>query len=690
MANKLPVNGSTRNRRRLAAAAALLAALTLAGPVARATEGAPGATTWTPQPATFGFSSSLNQPITMSDGTVLRADVYYPTLANGQPAPGPFPVLLQQTPYGKEAFAPSNSSSSASLTATDVGYLAQRGYIVAIADVRGTGDSGGTFGLFDPIQASDGATLVDWAAHKIPHSNGEVGLFGESYMGINQFLTVHAAGPNSPVKAIFPIIAGHDIYSDTVTQGGIPDVEFSAFYLALVGGLNAANPVAEPLSEAGQAGSPAPITDGLQNLAPVEVAHNQALTSYDAAVLSNVETGGDYAYDGDYWHVRSPASYLQDVVHDGIPAFLVGGWNDLFQQGELQNYAALQNLYAGRNPDEPMQPGQPATPRYQLMMGPWQHVTTGTGVNLSAVELEWFDTWLLGKPTPLATTTTPLHLEQLHSGKWVDTADWPLQEASTSTLYFGAGRSGSAALSANDGTLTSATPSQPSGSDTAVWTSATSPCTIQSDQWGGGFAALVAQEAHAINPCDTNDVTLEAGPGALTYTTAPFKGDEVVGGPIDATVYATSTSPDTELVATVEEVSPGGQSVPLTSGALLGSFRQVDRSRTWYDGSGDLLMPIHPYTRVSAQPVKPGQVTRFDIEVFPTFAEIPAGWSLRLTLTTGDTPHLAPTPVQVPNLAGGVYQVQRNSTEASFLNVPLAPASAFATPCGALCSPAGP
>ena len=670
--------------------AAVLVALALAGPVAKATEGAPAATAWTPQPATYGFASSLDQAITMSDGTVLRADVYYPTLANGQPAPGPFPVLLQQTPYGKESFAPSNSSSSAALTATDVRYLAERGYIVAIADVRGTGDSGGTFGLFDPVQASDGATLVDWAAKEIPHSNGEVGLFGESYMGINQFLTVHAAGPNSPVKAIFPIIAGHDTYSDAVTQGGIPDAEFSAFYLALVGGLNAANPVAEPLSEAGQAGSTKPITDGVQNLAPVEVAHNRALTSYDAAVLSNVETGGDLAYDGDYWSKRSPATYLKNVVDDGIPAFLVGGWNDLFQQGELQNYAALQNLYAGRNADQPMQAGQPATPRYQLLMGPWQHVTTGTGVNLAAVELEWFDTWLLGERTPLATTTTPLHLEQLHSGNWVDTADWPLQEAATSTLYFGAGRSGSAALSTNDGTLTPSPPAQPSGSDTAVWTSASSPCTIQSDQWGGGFAALVAQELRTTNPCDTNDVTLEAGPGALTYTTAPFKENEVLGGPIDATVYATSTAADTELVATVEEVSPSGQSVPLTSGALLGSFRQLDQARTWYDASGRLLMPIHPYTKLLARPVSPGQVTRFDIAVFPTFAEIPAGWSLRLTLTTGDTPHLAPTAVRVPDLVGGVYQVQRNTGAASFVDVPLAPASAFTTPCGALCSPAGP
>jgi len=70
--------------------------------------------------------------------------------------------------------------------------------------------------------------------------------------------------------------------------------------------------------------------------------------------------------------------------------------------------------------------------------------------------------------------------------------------------------------------------------------------------------------------------------------------------------------------------------------------------------------------------VTPGQVTRFDIEIFPTLAELKAGHRLRLTLTTSDTPHLLPTPIQAANLAGGIYDVQRNESAASYLEVPLA------------------
>ena len=227
-------------------------------------------------------------------------------------------MLLQQTPYGKGIIP-----FASAIANTDTSYLVDRGYIVVIADVRGTGDSGGTFDLFDPAQASDGATLATWAS-RLPASDGKVGLFGESYMGINQFQTVGASAPGSPVKALFPIIAGNDLFADTVTQGGIPDVEFASAYIALVSGLNLTNPALEPLIEAAESGNPAVLADGLAHLAPTEAAHSSTLVSF-LQLLVNVETGqGSNAFDGPYWQQRSPAANLAKVVADHIPAFLVG------------------------------------------------------------------------------------------------------------------------------------------------------------------------------------------------------------------------------------------------------------------------------------------------------------------------------------------------------------------------------
>ena len=409
----------------------------------------------------------------------------------------------------------------------------------------------------------------------------------------------------------------------------------------------------------------------------------------------DIETGqGTEAFDGAYWAARSPAHDLPAVVADHIPAFLVGGWNDLFESGEPLNYVGLQNLYDGRAQGAAMTPDQQVTARYQLLMGPWQHVTTGTGVNISALELEWFDTWLLNENTPLSTTTTPLHLDIRNSGpgtgSWVDAAQWPLPNADPASYYFGTGKSGSDAVSQNDGTLTPSAPTAASGSDRVLWTGVTSPCDIQTDQWGLGALALGFQSFDTSDPCDINDVTLGAGPGSLVYTSAPFTSPEVVAGPIDATVYTKANTADTEMAATVEAVSPTGDSLPMSSGALLGSMRALDPTRTWKTSDGAVLLPVHPLTQQSAQPVVPGQLTRQDIEVFPTMTEVPAGWRLRVTITTGDTPHLLPSLAQAPKLLGGIYDVQRNATAASVLTVPLAPLGSFGAACGDVCSPQGP
>ena len=59
---------------------------------------------------------------------------------------------------------------------------------------------------------------------------------------------------------------------------------------------------------------------------------------------------------------------------------------------------------------------------------------------------------------------------------------------------------------------------------------------------------------------------------------------------------------------------------------------------------------------------------------------------MRVTLTTADPPYLEPSAAQLPNLAGGVYEVHRSAPAASYINLPLVAASAFSTPCGALCA----
>ena len=85
------------------------------------------------------------------------------------------------------------------------------------------------------------------------------------------------------------------------------------------------------------------------------------------------------------------------------------------------NYAELQNAWAGRSVTAPMQPGQRTTGRYQLIVGPWEHLN-GSSVDVDPLELEWFDTWLKHERTGMAQTPTPLHYYDLGSGQFDETA----------------------------------------------------------------------------------------------------------------------------------------------------------------------------------------------------------------------------------------------------------------------------
>jgi hypothetical protein len=619
----------------------------LAAMLALAAFTAPAVSAWTPEPATYGQGSQTNLSVTMSDGTVLRANVYYPTdPKTGQEAGGKFPVILTQTPYGKDDGAAGGSTQLSGLSGQAT-YLVQRGYIDVLVDVRGTGGSQGEWGLFDPIQGHDGATLVNWAAG-LPHSDGDVGLLGASYMGINQLATAADAGPTH-VKALFPIIAGNDLYRDTAFAGGFPDIEFSSFYLALTGSLNLLLPVAE----------------GNNDFATALADHVHDLADFDASLLADSETGQDTAYDQAYWGARNPVQYIQTIVDDKIPAFLIGGWYDLFQRGELLNYAGFQNAYDNRPALAPMTAGQPVTPRYQLIQGPWYHVTAGMGLDyhgldMDGVELAWFDHWLKGIDTGITDTTTPLHVEDLASGSYADVSRYPLDQAEPTSYYLQPGS-----------TLSASTPPSSSTPDTLIFDGTQIPCTSSTEQWAAGLGPLALSYFGIKDPCTQGVGLSQVGPGTQNYTTAPFKTPTTLAGPIGATLYATSTTRDTEWVVQLSDVAPNGNATALSSGLLEGSQRALNPSMTWYAADGKPLLPYHPYTKATQTPVVPGKVTRYDVEVFPTFDTVAPGHRLRMTIATSDFPHALPSAVQAPNLIGGVYQLKHSAAYPSSVELPL-------------------
>jgi putative CocE/NonD family hydrolase len=626
---------------------ASLLACTLTVVLVAAAISAPAALAWKPEKPRYGIGVRRNLAVKMSDGVILRANVYYPTdPKTGKEASGTFPVILTQTPYGKDDAKYAGSSSVSQLSGYNP-YLIKRGYIDVLADVRGTGGSTGQWGLFDPVQGHDGATLVNWAA-TLPHSDGKVGLYGASYMGIDQFATAADAGPKH-VKAMFPIIAGNEIYRDTASAGGFPDVEFGAFYLGMTGVLNILLPFEEQ--------NP--------NLPTALADHVHDLQTFDLALIQSDESGGPRAYDEGYWQARSPVYQIQKIVRDHIPAFLIGGWYDLFQRGELLNYSGFQNASDHRPVLAPMRANQQVTSRYQLIQGSWFHVTAGQGLNyhglnMNGVALAWFDRWLKGIDTGITQTKTPLHLEDLSNGHWYDASRYPLNQARPATYYLQPGNA-----------LAATKPNKPSSPDTLVFTGLEVPCSQAAEQWGAGLGQLVLSYFGITDPCVSNDHVSLLGPGIQSYTSAPFKKATTLAGPIGATLYATSTSSDSEWVVQLYDVAPDGSARSLTQGVLEGNQRALNRSLTWYAKGGRPLLPYHPYTKSAQQPAKAGQVTRYDIEIFPTFDTLAPGHRLRVAISTAEFPHALPSIAQTPGLLLGIYGLEHAPAYASSLELPL-------------------
>ncbi|HWE91185.1 MAG TPA: CocE/NonD family hydrolase [Pseudonocardiaceae bacterium] len=621
--------------------AVLVTTLAFAGPlVIPPTAAASAAPGWAPEAAAYGVSATVNLPITMADGTVLRADVYSPTdPATGKPASGPFPVIVGETPYGKEL---AQAGTPVSLAANYDPYYVQRGYIMAVVDVRGTGASGGQWNILEPQEAADSVRVIDWAA-TLPNSTGAVGMFGDSYGGIDQLFAAAAIGPDSPLKAIFPIMTANDVYRELATEGGMVNAESDPLYLGGVTALNLADPALDDPT-----GAITPITQHL------------IATANNAVPLTlGMLTGGDQAYDGDYWQARDPVNVLRRVVDNGVPAYLVGGEYDVFQAGEPPDLSGLQNATAGRPVTAAMAPGQPVSGRYQLLVGPYYHTNYDNSV-VEPTALAWYDRWLKNEPTGIDNTADPLHIIDPR-GRRFDLPGYPAPQAIPTTYYLG-----------DNGTLNTAPPATGHGADTIPFTGAALPCDRETEQFLTGLGVFALGFFGLTDPCaNTDPLPGTSTPLRLTYTTPPLASQETLAGPIDASIYATANTTDTEWVAQLDDVAPDGTATELTGGSLLGSLRATDPTRTWTTSDGRILLPYHPFTRASTQPVTPGAVTRYDIQIRPMFATLAAGHRLRLTIATSDLPRLLPRADQLLNLLGGSYQVQRNANAASSLTVPL-------------------
>ena len=152
------------------------------------------------------------------------------------------------------------------------------------------------------------------------------------------------SGPDSPLKAIFPVMAAT---ISTATPPPWAECPTCARCGPTAGSTGCSTSSTRRWSsQARRASAPA----GRWHCRGAKRGRDQR--RYFRPLVADAVGGGDTAFDGPFWEELRPAAVPPSrIVANEVAVFLVGGWHDAFQRGAPLNYAALQNASAGR-PDE--------------------------------------------------------------------------------------------------------------------------------------------------------------------------------------------------------------------------------------------------------------------------------------------------------------------------------------------------
>lgn len=596
----------------LLAAAAVLTTMTAGGATAQdrgaaAPAGCAAAfPRYAPEPVATEEVVLSDLAIPMSDGVVLRADVRLPAGIDG-----PVPTALTITGYSRSVGAAAFGTGAAGLW--------QHGYATMTVDDRGTGTSGGQWDSWSERTLADYPEVLDWIVEQ-PWSNGDVAMVGASYMGITSLFA--AASGHPAVKAVFATVPMADAFRDIVLAGGQINTAFIPLWMGLVTGLGLM-----PSSD------PTTVVD-----------HLLAVPSFQIPTIADSVVGGDSAYDGPFWRQRSPIEVVDQIK---APTFIVGGLDDLFQRGEPLLYERLADRVDAR-----------------LLMGPWNHLTTGQGLpsggvpSLSELNLQWFDAYVRGIDS--GADCIPQVTQYVRGvERWESATSWPRPGLTARRWHL-----------RGDGGLTPEPPAGPDAGRQYLQLPVTGVCTRSANQWLIGVLG--------DTPCATDNRIDEAL--SLTYTSEPFETPVQIDGPIQADLWLSSTlGGQAATSVAVSSVAPDGTSQGLTNGLLTASHRAVDPSRArLLDGQS--IQPWHPFTRAAELSVPAGEPVLVPVEVFPTSAVIPAGNRLRVTVAAYDVPHaLPPLPAALAGL-GGPVTVLSDAAHPSSIVLPVLRPTATATP----------
>lgn len=471
-----------------------------------------------------------DMPVPMRDGVILRAHVFRPD------TPGPYPVLVLRTPYGK-----GNQADA----------YVKAGYIVVLQDARGRHASDGQHESFyhaDTHDGTDGYDTVEWAA-KLRDANGKVGTFGISYDAFLQWRLAPLRPPSLVAMAASSIPPR---LTDLEGPGTIrPGRRLNWFYNTMSPDMRKRSAGVEPHTSA----AAKKLWDAGEDQRLINFLPWQSLPD---------SVWGDEAGVLKDWlrqpH-QEPWKLIEGCRDVAVPNLNVVGWYDHCNDS-IELHQAL------------ARDGKTAVARQgsQLIIGPWSHVPHGArkqgavdfgpeaAMDLVQAKIRWFDYWIKGAANGV-NRDARVRIFVMGANRWRNESEWPLARARPHTLYLDS--AGHANTAAGDGRLVPAAPAA------AVDRYRYDPKEPVPTLW-----------SKAMYTQPTDQQPLARRQDILVYQSAPLAEPMEVTGYAEVILHAGSSAPDTDFFVRLIDVAPDGSTRDAAMGMIRARYRDgLDRPR---------------------------------------------------------------------------------------------------------------
>ncbi|TNE60985.1 MAG: CocE/NonD family hydrolase [Alphaproteobacteria bacterium] len=564
--------------------------------------------------------------VPMRDGVRLATDIYLPS--GGQ---GPWPVILERTPYGKE------NTSRSERTADDqeprrrtevARAIARHGYAVVMQDVRGRYGSEGVFSKY-LNEAEDGFDTMAWIVAQ-PWCDGKIGTMGVSYGAHTQ---ISAACLNPPGLAAMFLDSGGfaSAYHGGIRRGGAFELKQVtwAYKHALLSPETKADPVRKAALEA--VDLPAWFRD-----MPWSPGHSplKAAPEYEAYLFEQWQNG---TY-GPYWQRLGLSAEGRYGAMPDVPVMILNSWYDPYVATSVANYQGFRDAHKA--------------PVF-LTMGPWTHgqrsVSFSGDVDFGpeavfdrhfdmdylAYRLAWFDHYLKGMPSPLFDEKKPVSLFVMgggsgarlpsgrlhHGGRWRQFADWPDEAApafDAAALFLDADKG---ALVRHSPQVRSAWRDYVHDPRNPVPTIGGAVTSGEPLMVGGAFNQV---EDKRFFGCSKPGRALGDRSDVLSFETAPLDADVTIIGNIVADLWVSSDCIDTDFCAKLVDVYPHSRDNP--EGFAMNISDAILRLRYRDSWSNPELM-------------EPGRIYRIALELPATANVFRKGHKIRLDIASSNFPN---------------------------------------------------